>query len=44
MRLEKTDVMWVGRRREDLNITLDGNEIKQVKGLVYFGGIIMADG
>ena len=28
MRLEKTEVMWVGHQREELNIRLDGKEIK----------------
>ena len=29
----KTEVMWVGHQREDLNISLDGKEINQVDGL-----------
>ena len=28
--LEKTEMMWVGHQREELNIRLDGKEIKQV--------------
>ena len=35
--LEKTEVMWVGHQREELNIRLDGKEIKQVDGFVYLG-------
>ena len=35
MSLEKTEVMWVGQQREELNIRLDGKEIKQVDGFVY---------
>ena len=38
MSLEKTEVMWVGHQREELNIRLGGKEIKQVGGFVYLGG------
>ena len=45
MSLEKTEVMWVGHQREELNIRLDGKEIKQVDGLiVYLGGMVTEDG
>ena len=44
MSLEKTEVMWVGHQREELNIKLDGKEIKQVDGFVYLGGMVMEDG
>ena len=44
MSLEKTEVMWVGHQREELNIRLDGKEIKQVDGFVYFGGMVTEDG
>ena len=44
MSLEKTEVMWVGHQREELNIRLDGKEIKQVDGFVYLGGRVMEDG
>ena len=37
MSLEKTEVMLVGHQREELNIRLDGKEIKQVDGFVYLG-------
>ena len=30
MSREKTEVMWVGNQREDLNTSLDGKEINQV--------------
>ena len=33
MSLEKTEVMWVGHQREELNIRLDCKEIKQVMAL-----------
>ena len=42
--LEKTDVMWVGHKREVLNIRLDGKVIKQVDGFVYLGGMVTEDG
>ena len=44
MSLEKTEVMWVGHQREELNIRLDGKEIKQVDGFVYLGGMVTEDG
>ena len=30
MNLDKTDVMWVGKQREELNIMLEGKDITQV--------------
>ena len=44
MSREKTEVMWVGHQREDLNISLDGKEINKVDGFVYLGGIVNEDG
>ena len=45
MILEKTNVIWwVGHQREELNIRLDGKEIKQVDGFVHLGGMVMEDG
>ena len=44
MSWEKTEVMWVGHQREDLNISLDGKEINQVDGFVYLGGMVNEDG
>ena len=44
MSLEKTEVMWVGHQREDLNISLDGKEINQVDGFVHLGGMVNEDG
>ena len=44
MSLEKTEVMWGGHQREELNIRLDGKEIKQVDGFVYLGGMVTEDG
>ena len=44
MSLAKTELMWVGHQREELNTRLDGKEIKQVDGFVYFGGMVTEDG
>ena len=38
MNLEKTEVMCVGKQREELNIRLEGKDIKQVNNCVYLGG------
>ena len=43
MSLEKTEVMRVGHQREELNVMLDGKEIKQVDGFVYLG-MVTEDG
>ena len=37
MNLDKTEVMWVGKQREELNIRLEGKDIKQVNNCVYLG-------
>ena len=44
MNLDKTEVMWVGKHREELNIRLEGKDIKQVKKFVYLGGNISENG
>ena len=44
MNLDKTEVMWVGKHREELNIRLEGKDIKQVKNVVYLGGNISENG
>ena len=44
MNLEKTEVMWVGKHREELNIRLEGKDIKQVKTFGYLGGNICENG
>ena len=44
MSLEKTEVVWVGHQREELNIRLDGKEIKQVDSFMYLGGMVTEDG
>ena len=35
MNLDKTEVMWVGKQREELNIRLEEKDIKQVNNFVY---------
>ena len=44
MNLDKTEVMWVGKHREELNIRLEGKAIKQVNNFVYLGGNISENG
>ena len=44
MNLDQTEVMWVGKQRGELNIMLEGNDIKQVKHFVYLGGNISENG
>ena len=44
MSLEKTELMWIGHQREELNIKLDGKEIKQMVGFVYLEGMVTEDG
>ena len=44
MSQEKTEVMWLGHQRDNLNISLDGKEINKVGGFVYIGGMANEDG
>ena len=44
MNLDKTAVVWVGKQRVELNIRLEGKDIKQVKNVVYLGGNISDNG
>ena len=44
MNLDKTEVMWVGKQRQELNIRLEEKDIKQVKNFVYLGGNISENG
>ena len=44
MNLDKTEVMWVGKQREELNIRLEEKYIKQVNNLVYLGGNVSENG
>ena len=44
MSLEKTEVVWVGHQINELNIRLDGKEIKQVDAFVYIEGMVTEDG
>ena len=38
MNLDKTEVMWIGKQREESNIRLEGKAFKQVKGLTSVSG------
>ena len=42
--LDKTEVMWVGKQREALNIRSEGKYIKQVNKCVYLGRNIYENG
>ena len=44
MNLDKTEVMWVGKHREELNIRLEGKGVKQVNNFMYLGGNISENG
>ena len=44
MSWEKTEVIWVGHQREELNIRLGGKQIKQVDDVVHLGGMVTEDG
>ena len=44
MNVDKTEVMWVGKQTEELNIRWEGKGIKQVKKFVYLGGNISENG
>ena len=44
MNLDKTEVMWIGKQREELNIRLEGKDIKEVKNVVYLGWNISENG
>ena len=44
MNLDKKEVMWVGKQREELNIRLEGKDNKQVNSYVYLGGKYLRTG
>ena len=44
MNLDKAEVMWVGKQREELNIMLESKDVKQVKNCVNLGGNISENG
>ena len=44
MNLDKTEVMRVGKQREELNIRLEEKDIKLVNNCVYLGGNISENG
>jgi len=42
--VQKTNRLTVGKRHEQLRITLDGEELEQVNEFVYYGGLVTKDG
>ena len=44
MNFDKTEVMWVGKQRDELNIMFEGKYIKQVNNCVYLGRNISEKG
>ena len=42
--LDKIEVMWVGKQREELNIRLEEKDIKHVNNCVYLGGNVSENG
>ena len=44
MNIDKTEVMWVGKQREELNIRLEEKDVKQVNNFVYLDGNISENG
>ena len=44
MNLDKAEVMWVGKQREELNIILEGKYINQLNNCLYLGENIYENG
>ena len=44
MNLDKTEVMWDGKLRDELNVRLEEKCIKHVKNVVYLGRNISENG
>ena len=44
MNLDKTEVMWVGEQRDEINIRLEERDFKQVENVVYLGEHISENG
>jgi len=42
--VQKTKTMTVGKRHEQLRITLDGEELEQVNEFMHLGGLVTEDG
>ena len=42
--LEKTEVLWVGQQKKDIDIRLDGKKLSQSDSFVYLGGTVCGDG
>ena len=41
---KKTEVLWVGQQKKDLDIRLDGKKLSQRDSFVYLGGAVCGDG
>ena len=41
---KKTEVLWVGQQKKDLDIRLDGKNLNQRNSFVYLGGAVCGDG
>ena len=44
LNLDKTEVMRVGKQREELNIRMEGKYVKQVSNCMHLGGNISENG
>ena len=44
LNLERTDVLHIGRQREELDIELEGKKLTQRDSFVYLGGAVCGDG
>ena len=44
MNIDKTEMVWVGKQREELHVRLERKYIIQVKNCVYWGGRIRRKG
>ena len=44
LNLEKTEVLHLGHRREELDIELEGKKLTQEDSVVYLGGAVCGDG
>ena len=44
MKLEKTEVMWIGEEEVDLHVVVGRKTIKQANSFVYLGGTVCEDG
>ena len=42
--LDKTEMLWVGQQKKDLDIKLDGKKLNQRDSFVYLGGTVCGNG